>query len=52
MVAREMLALAVEAERPTYLNAHAETLNPTGRHGDGNGLARPHAIITGSGLVS
>jgi hypothetical protein len=47
-----MLALAVEAERRTYLNAHAETLNPTGRHGDGNGSARPHVVITGSGLVS
>jgi transposase-like protein len=52
LAAREMLALALEAERRAYLDAHAEMLDGTGlRMVVGNGYARERAITTGAGRV-
>lgn len=52
LAAREMLALALEAERRAYLDAHAELLDATGRRlVVGNGYAAGRAITTGAGRV-
>jgi len=52
LAAREMLALALEAERRAHLEAHAELLDAAGhRLVVGNGYARPRAITTGAGRV-
>lgn len=52
IAAREMLALALEAERRTYLDAHAEALDAAGRRlVVGNGSARPREVMTGAGMV-
>ena len=52
LAAREMLALALEAERRAYLDAHAEALDATGRRlVVGNGSARPREVMTGAGMV-
>ncbi len=52
LAAREMLALALEAERRAYLEAHASLLDAAGhRLVVGNGYARKRAITTGAGRV-
>jgi transposase-like protein len=52
LAAREMLALALEAERRAYLEAHTGALDATGRRlVVGNGLARPREVMTGAGMV-
>lgn len=52
LAAREMLALALEAERQAYLDAHAELLDAAGhRLVVGNGYARERPITTGAGRV-
>ncbi len=52
LAAREMLALALEAERRAYLDAHADALDATGRRMVvGNGSARPREVMTGAGMV-
>src|SRR3989304_4429331 len=52
LAAREMLALALEAERRAYLEAHADVLDATGRRlVVGNGAARPREVMTGAGMV-
>jgi transposase-like protein len=52
IAAREMLALALEAERRAYLDAHADALDATGhRLVVGNGSARPREVMTGAGMV-
>jgi len=52
LAAREMLALALEAERRAYLDAHAELLDAAGhRLVVGNGYARDRAVTTGAGRV-
>jgi transposase-like protein len=52
IAAREMLALALEAERRAYLEAHAEALDAAGRRlVVGNGSARPREVMTGAGMV-
>lgn len=52
LAAREMLALALEAERRAYLDAHADRLDAAGhRLVVGNGSARARAITTGAGRV-
>ena len=53
LAAREMLALALEAERRTYLDAHADLLDATGhRLVVGNGSARERAVMTGAGMIA
>ncbi len=50
--ARELLAIALEAERRAYLEAHADLLDAAGHHlVVGNGSARDRAIMTGAGMV-
>jgi transposase-like protein len=52
MAAREMLALALEAERRSHLEAHADLLDALGRRMVvGNGYARPREVMTGAGMV-
>lgn len=52
LAAREMLALALEAERRAYLEAHADALDASGRRlVVGNGSARPREVMTGAGMV-
>jgi len=52
LAARELLALALEAERQAYLDAHAELLDAARRRlVVGNGAARERAIMTGAGMV-
>lgn len=52
LAAREMLGLALEAERRAYLDAHAGELDATGRRlVVGNGYARQRAVMTGAGMV-
>jgi len=47
-----MLALALEAERRAYLEAHAGALDAAGhRLVVGNGSARPREVMTGAGMV-
>ena len=52
IAAREMLAIALEAERRACLDAHADALDATGhRLVVGNGAARPREVMTGAGMV-
>ena len=52
LAAREMLAIALEAERRAYLETHAEALDATGhRLVVGNGSARPREVMTAAGMV-
>ena len=52
IAAREMIALALEAERRAYLEAHADELDATGhRLVVSNGRARPREVMTGAGMV-
>jgi len=52
MAAKQMLALALEAERRAHLQAHADLLDEDGlRLVVGNGHARPREVMTGAGMV-
>ena len=52
IAAREMLAIALEAERRAYLEAHAEAFDAAGhRLVVGNGSARPREVMTAAGMV-
>jgi putative transposase len=52
LAAREMLALALEAERRAHLEAHAELLDGDGRRVVvGNGYAERREVMTGAGMV-
>ena len=52
LAAKEMLAVALAAERRAYLDAHADELDATGRRlVVGNGYARPRKVVTGAGAV-
>ncbi len=52
IAAREMLALALEAERRAYLEAHVDQLDASGhRLVVGNGSARSREVMTGAGMV-
>jgi transposase-like protein len=52
LAAREMLAVALEAERRAYLDAHAEVRDEYGRRlVVGNGHHRPREITTAAGRV-
>ena len=52
IAAREMLAIALEAERRAYLETHADALDATGhRLVVGNGSARSREVMTGVGMV-
>jgi len=53
IAAREMLAIALEAERRAYLETHADALDTTGhRLVVGNGSARSREVMTGAGMVA
>lgn len=53
LAAREMLALAPEAERRAYLDARVGALDATGRRPvAGNGYAQPREVTTGAGMVA
>ncbi|MQB02192.1 MAG: hypothetical protein GEU78_18400, partial [Actinobacteria bacterium] len=52
LAAREMIAVALEAERRAYLDAHAGHVDATGRRlVVGNGYANERAITTAAGGV-
>lgn len=52
LAAKEMLGVALLAERRAYLEAHADELDATGRRlVVGNGYARPRVVTTGAGAV-
>ena len=52
IAAAQMLAVALEAERRAYLDAHADVLDASGlRMVVGNGFARPRQVMTGAGMV-
>jgi putative transposase len=52
IAATQMLAVALEAERRAYLDAHADVLDGAGRRlVVGNGYARPRDVMTGAGMV-
>jgi transposase-like protein len=52
LAAKEMLAMALLAERRAYLDAHATELDAKGhRLVVGNGYARPRVVTTGAGAV-
>jgi transposase-like protein len=52
VAAREMLAVALLAERRVYLDAHADVVDATGRRTVvGNGYARERSVMTGAGMV-
>ncbi|MEO8293488.1 MAG: transposase, partial [Actinomycetota bacterium] len=52
LAATQMLAVALEAERRAYLDAHAALLDGSGRRlVVGNGLARSREVMTGAGMV-
>ncbi len=52
LAAKEMLAVALLAERRAYLEAHADELDATGRRlVVGNGYARTREVVTGAGAV-
>ena len=52
LAAKEMLAVALLAERRAYLEANATELDATGhRLVVGNGYARPREVVTGAGAV-
>jgi putative transposase len=52
LAAKEMLAVALAAERRAYLEANATEVDAAG-HGlaVGNGYARPREVVTGAGAV-
>src|SRR5712691_2391612 len=53
IAATQMLAVALEAERRVYLQAHADVLDEDGRRLlVGNGYARPREVMTGAGMVA
>ena len=52
LAAREMIAVALEAERRAYLDAHAEVRDEAGRRlVVGNGYARERELTTAAGRV-
>jgi len=52
LAAREMIAIALDAERRAYLDAHADEIDAAGRRlVVGNGHARRRTITTGAGQV-
>jgi len=52
LAAREMIAVALEAERCAYLETHADTIDAAGRRMVvGNGYARQREITTAAGRV-
>ena len=52
LAAREMLALALEAERRAHLDTHAALLDESGRRlVVGNGFAQRRQVMTGAGMV-
>jgi transposase-like protein len=52
VAATQMLALALEAERRAYLDAHADVVDASGlRMVVGNGRARSREVMTGAGMV-
>ena len=52
LAAREMLAVALAAERRAYLEAHADERDATGKRPVvGNGCARRREVTTGAGAV-
>jgi len=52
LAAKEMLAVALLAERRAYLEAHADEVDAAGhRLVVGNGYARPRVVVTGGGAV-
>ena len=52
LAAKEMLTVALLAERRAYLEAHADETDATGhRLVVGNGYARPREVVTGAGAV-
>lgn len=52
IAATHMLALALEAERRAYLDAHADVVDASGlRTVVGNGHARAREVMTGAGMV-
>ncbi|MDA8043888.1 MAG: IS256 family transposase [Actinomycetota bacterium] len=52
LAAKEMLAVALLAERRAYLEAHATQTDATGRRlVVGNGYARERSVVTGAGAV-
>jgi putative transposase len=52
LAAREMLAVALEAERRAWLEAHADVVDGTGRRlVVGNGYMPERTIVTGAGAV-
>lgn len=53
LAAREMIAVALEAERRAYLDAHADEVDETGKRVVvGNGYARERQITTAAGRVA
>jgi hypothetical protein len=52
IAATQMLALALEAERRSYLDAHADVVDASGlRTVVDNGHARAREVMTGAGMV-
>ena len=52
LAAKEMLAVALLAERRAYLEAHADEVDAAGhRLVVGNGYARPRVVTTGAGAI-
>jgi len=52
IAATQMLAVALQADRRAYLDAHAEVLDSSGLHMVvGNGYARAREVMTGAGMV-
>jgi transposase-like protein len=52
VAAKEMLTVALLAERRAYLDAHADVVDATGRRMVvGNGYARERQVMTGAGMV-
>jgi putative transposase len=52
LAAKEMLAVALLAERRAYLDTHATERDATGKRlVVGNGYARPREVVTGAGAV-
>jgi putative transposase len=52
LAAKEMLAVALQAERQAYLDAHAELVDATGKRlVVGNGYAKERTLTTAAGAV-
>ena len=52
LAARDMIAVALEAERRAYIDAHAQLVDDAGRRlVVGNGYARPREVVTAAGAV-